>query len=253
MKRTFRGNYMGLINNGYTTESFDIRMGRENNGSFIFAQSNWTNGRTSSSSRNVIQINRWHHVAIVLNKGSSKLYIDGNQINESVTAPGSLAVINRPVIIGANANGRNHENFIGHLDDIIFFDEALSDEAIRSVANDSYTSAYNIQLKPSIDNPSVPASGGSVNYDLTFNNDINNMSRDFNVWGVVTLEDGQDLVVQPKTSIQVSSGTSYSLVSQPINVESWWPAGQHTFRWYVADPSKAGGNILSSKMTFRKN
>lgn len=253
MNRRSNQGYMGLINNGITTESFDIRMGRENNGTFIFAQSNWTDGRTSSSSRNVIQIGRWHHVAIVLNNGSSKMFIDGNLINEATTNPGSLAIINRPVIIGANANGKNHENFTGYLDDIIFYDTALSDEAILSISNDSYSSAYNIQLAPSIENPSVPVSGGIVSYDLAFNNEDTNLTSDFNIWGVVTLEDGQDLIVHPTTTINVAPGTSYIPNGSSFLVESWWPKGQHTFRWYISDPAKEGGNILSSKFTFIKN
>ncbi|BBN80523.1 hypothetical protein PA25_05080 [Pseudoalteromonas sp. A25] len=252
MNRRSSQNYMGIINNGYTTESFDIRMGRENNGTFIFAQSNWTNGRTSVGSRNVIQIGRWHHVAIVLNNGSSKMFIDGNLIQEQVTNSGSLAIINRPVIIGANANGRNHENFVGYLDDIILFDEALSDEAVLSIANDSYSSAYNIQLAPTSPSPSVPLIGGSINYDLAFNNDSTNTTSDFNIWAVITLEDGQDIVVQPSTPISVAPGSTYLLSAQPITIDGWLPAGQHTFRWYVSDPSKTGGNILSAKFTFVK-
>ena len=253
MNRRSSRNYMGIINNGYTTESFDVRMGRENNGTFIFAQSNWTDGRTSTSSRNIIQIGRWQHVAIVLDNGSSKMFIDGNLINESVTNPGSLAIINRPVIIGANANGRNHENFTGYLDDVVLYDEALSDEAILSIANDSYSSAYNIQLAPTISNPTVPASGGTVNYDLTFNNQETNPTSDFEIWSVVTLEDGHDIVVQLPSAISVAPGSSFTLNAHPITIGGWWPAGQHTFRWYVADPSKAGGNILSAKFTFIKN
>lgn len=253
MKRTYKENYMGIINNGYTTESFDIRMGRENNGSFIFAQSNWDNGRTSSSSRNIIKINRWHHVAVVLNNGSSKMYIDGNFIHESNTAPGSLAVINRPVIIGANANGTNHANFTGSLDDIIFFNEALSPEAITSIANDSYSSAYNIQLEPTNPNPTVPSVGGTVNYDLVFNNDLVNTTSDFNIWAIMTLEDGQDVIIQPTSSISVPPGSSYSLNAEPISIDGWLPEGQHTFRWYVSDTAVDGGNILSAKFTIIKN
>ena len=115
MKRTSKLNYMGIINSGYTTESLDIRVGRENNGSFIFAQSNWDIGRTSSLSRNVIKINKWHHVAVVLNNGSSKMYVDGNFIHESNTGTGSLTVINTPGV-EANVYGTNHENFKGSLD-----------------------------------------------------------------------------------------------------------------------------------------
>ncbi|MCY7296619.1 LamG domain-containing protein [Alteromonas sp. a30] len=253
MNRTVNTDYMGIINNGITTESFDVRMGRENNGTFLFAQSNWSDGRTSSSSRNVIRIGNWHHVAVVLNNGSSKMYIDGNFIHESVTNPGTLAVINRPVIIGANANGRNHENFRGFLDDVILFNEALSDEAVRSIANDSYSSAFNITLSPSVEAPSVPSTGGNINYDLSFNNDDTNTTSTFQTWGIVTLEDGQDIVVHPTSSINVAPGTSYTLSAQPFSVEEWWPAGQHTFRWYVSDPAEEGGNILSARFTFRKD
>ncbi|WP_102797715.1 LamG domain-containing protein [Bowmanella denitrificans] len=247
-----RDSYMGLINNGMGNQTFDIRMGREAGGSFLFAKSTWQNGSTSSSSTNDITIGKWHHVAVVLKDGSSKLYVDGRFIRESSTNPGDLLTYNRPVIFGANANGKDHENLNGALDDIIFFDRALSEEAIISIANDTYSEAYNISLSPTVPNPVVPSAGGQIEYNLTFNNESTNTSSDFKVWKIITTKDGIDYPVSNLLDINVLPGSSYVAQSEVIEVPSWLPAGQHVFRWYVSDPAKEGGNILSAKFTFTK-
>ena len=244
--------YMGLINNGMGSQTFDIRMGREAGGTYLFSKSSWQNGTTFSSSTNDITIGKWHHVAVVLENGNSKLYIDGIFIRESLTEPGDLLTYNRPVILGANANGRDHENLNGALDDIIFFDRALSEEAITSIANDTYSEAYNISLSPVFPDPVAPSVGGQIEYNLTFNNEPTNPSSNFKVWKIITTKEGIDYPVSGLLDINVLPGSSYVANAEIIEIPDWLPPGQHVFRWYVSDPDKEGGNILSAKFTFTK-
>lgn len=100
MRRDTGGTYIGLIGNGYTSRSVEIRMGRENNGSFMFARSDWSSGQTSVSSTNIIGIGTWHHIALVQDSGSSKLYIDGNLISQQTISHGNLAVLSQNLVMG---------------------------------------------------------------------------------------------------------------------------------------------------------
>ncbi|MDO6684895.1 MULTISPECIES: LamG domain-containing protein [unclassified Agarivorans] len=252
MRRTSSSNYMGIINNGHSAKSFDIRMGRENGGTFLFANSQWGSGNLGVSSRNFINIGSWHHVAIVFNDGLARLYIDGQKLHENFIPPSSLSVFNTPLTIGSNGNGLGHEPFKGSLDDIWMFDEALSDTDIFALAQGTYQPTMQVKLELVSNQTDIPPSGGSITYNAEITNNIDNDTTDFIKWAVLTLPNGQDYPILSPEAINIAINDTTHYQNQTGNIPSWFPPGQYTYRFYVADPAKPNGNILNSYVTFKK-
>ncbi len=72
----------------------------------------------------------WHHVAYVLNSGSTKEYVDG-QLVSSTTYPHGEGLSNTlPLFIG----GGGTNNLVGNLDDLIIYSRALTDVGIASLS-----------------------------------------------------------------------------------------------------------------------
>ncbi len=251
MRRDSASNYMGLVNNGLTSKSFDIRMGRENNGTYLFAKSDWSSGATSINSANFITIGQWHHIAYVADKGVVKLYVDGVLQMEKSIAAGNLKVVKAPVIVGSNAYGLTHEPFTGALDDLWFFDHALTESEVKSIHSGAFVPGYGISLSNT--SADVVTAGDTLTYQVTLTNESELDSIDVESWAVLTFPTGEDMSLELPVSTTLLPAQSKGLNEISLNVPAWWPNGQYTLRSYIADPSKAKGNIQSSYFTFNKN
>lgn len=253
MRRDSVDNYMGLINNGFTTKSFDIRMGRESGGTFLFSKSDWTSGATSVSSSNFISIGQWHHIAYVADSGLARLYIDGMLQMERVIAAGTLKAVSSPVIFGTNAYGLTHEPFNGALDDVWMFDHALSESEVKSIYNNSYTPGTGITVTNTGNIGPFPNSGGTLSYIANINNSSNTNSINVQNWTIITFPTGEDLAVSTPVSLDILPLETVNLTEHSVNIPSWWPAGQYTLRTYTSEANKPNGNIQSAYFTFSKS
>lgn len=98
---------------------------------------------------NTVTTNTWHHVALVYNKGSVYLYLDGvldksNEDNSSWTDAQAAISGDDCAMIGRSNAGSYYQDgtnyFQGSVDDIMFFKRALSAGEVRSL--------YNAQIFP---------------------------------------------------------------------------------------------------------
>ncbi len=72
---------------------------------------------------------RWHHLAGVYDGQRVALFLDG-EIEDVVTAAGSIAINTEPVLVGQNSMGRT-QPFQGWIDEVRLYGRGLSDQEIR--------------------------------------------------------------------------------------------------------------------------
>lgn len=81
--------------------------------------------------------NKWHHIVVVWNYPDNvELYLNGT--SQGTNDPDDFTDVNMPIVIGGNAEedgGVGADNFIGLIDQVIFFDKALSKEEVESIYN----------------------------------------------------------------------------------------------------------------------
>ena len=77
---------------------------------------------------------RWHHVAGTFDGARVCLYVDG-RLDMAAEAPGSIAINNANVFIGANAEKPNR-CWSGRIDDVRIYSYALSDSEVAALASD---------------------------------------------------------------------------------------------------------------------
>ncbi|MCC6460620.1 MAG: HYR domain-containing protein, partial [Saprospiraceae bacterium] len=84
---------------------------------------NWAGGPTVSAGE-------WHHVALVVTPNSATVYLDG--IAYSRQATHNAVQFNSPFLIGSD-RGNASRNFKGQLDEVCFYNRALSQNEIREL------------------------------------------------------------------------------------------------------------------------
>ncbi len=92
----------------------------------------------SSSGRPILD--KWYHIAITYDGTSLNLYING-QLNNSKSVTGLLKVNSRNAAIGSDNGGQKFFN--GLIDDVMFFNAALSQTEIQSIFNTQTTANDN--------------------------------------------------------------------------------------------------------------
>ena len=122
-------NYQGIINNGYySTGSWEIRMGRENNGQML-------GGGVVTGDSPVIwdyiyliaSRNDWHHVVMTYDGDTLLYYLDGVlQSGDDQCCTGRILQRTNPVTIGQAGVGKNDEFFVGLIDEVKIFNISLS-------------------------------------------------------------------------------------------------------------------------------
>lgn len=129
-------NYQGIVNNGYFTNgSWEIRMGREDNGTKLYALA-WTNDfpNTSVHLATTASQNEWHHTVLSYDGTSLYLYQDGSQVS-SLNITGNILSKNTPFVIGQAGYGNSIEYFYGYIDDVRLYNRALSEAEVRQLYN----------------------------------------------------------------------------------------------------------------------
>ena len=118
--------------------------------------------------------NKWHHILFTVEciSGSGVLWVDGKKAidKDDYFLPGEMEVPEGAFIIGNdqdNPGGGGYEasqQFIGDIDDLIFFRRTLSEKEIQDIYDDNiiYKESFNIQKSDS-----VVCSGDSIDIILT--------------------------------------------------------------------------------------
>jgi len=230
MRRDYSSNYQGIIGNGYYTHnSFEIRMGRESGGTFLFSRARTTTEDIMISNKNVIEIGKWHNVVLVVSKDFMKFYIDGNLVNNKNKKNSNFRILNNELIIGAN--GSTSERFYGALDDIRIFTNGLSENEI----NDLYTNTYDKQnLSVEVYSDNI-RKGDSQQIMVNFENKTNE-SLKFHQWATLTLPTSYILSHRLAEEI-VFSANSQNSFNKIINIQSWYPVGKYQYNYYLMDES----------------
>ncbi|WNH10661.1 LamG-like jellyroll fold domain-containing protein [Thalassobellus suaedae] len=102
---------------------------------------NWYNASGSGSATsqgNVIDINRWYHLAVTFDGATYKLYVDGIELDSVGGNAPALSANNIEALLGAmdQAPPNNPTNYFhGWVDELKIWDKALSVEHIRQMMN----------------------------------------------------------------------------------------------------------------------
>jgi len=149
-KRTgLYSSYMGIVNNGYFDKgSFEIRMGRENDGTNIFGRINSVGGQTNALGFGDVNPsnNQWHHAVLTYDGTTSGFYIDGQLVALSTKASGEMLQRFNILAIGmgGNAGGRGvtGEYFYGAIDDIRLYERAFNTAEVLSLYQEQAQSGF---------------------------------------------------------------------------------------------------------------
>lgn len=84
-------------------------------------------------SKNELSLSEWHHIVFVYNNNFITLYLDGELQGRMVKSFPTHFLENDSVLVGVSANKKNKRYMEGAVDDIQFFDLALSDKQVDAL------------------------------------------------------------------------------------------------------------------------
>jgi hypothetical protein len=87
-------------------------------------------GQTLVSGRTTLSIGIWHHVAMVRAGDEVKVYLDGDVANPEIQAKAPKSFTSSEIVLGTRSDG--YAPFQGRLDEVAYFDAALSPEQIQA-------------------------------------------------------------------------------------------------------------------------
>jgi hypothetical protein len=125
------GDYRAIINNGYTEAPFDIRFGREDAGTRLYAIMRTTERPDRFLLQMLVPPNEWHHIALVYDGKRVNYYLDGAS-ETSGDLTGKIKKVADPVVMGTNARP---EWYSGLLDEVAIFNVALNKDDIKAIMN----------------------------------------------------------------------------------------------------------------------
>jgi len=123
------GDYRAVINNGYTDAGFDIRFGREDAGTRLYAIMRTTEAQERFLLELLVPPDEWHHIALVYDGKTVDYYLDGSsEANGNLT--GKITEVADPVVMATNAKP---EWYSGLLDEVAIFKVALTKKDIQNI------------------------------------------------------------------------------------------------------------------------
>ena len=134
---------MIIAKNAYSAgqREWGLMLDKDNRFRFYLSHKGWK----TIASRTEPRPGHWHHVAVTVEKGHGRLYINGKQEAEGLLAS-SVAATDAPVSIGGVQDGaRVMQTFVGALDEVSLFRGALTPVAIRAFA-DKQTTPHKIEV-----------------------------------------------------------------------------------------------------------
>jgi hypothetical protein len=87
-------------------------------------------GQSLVSGRTTLSTGAWHHVALVRSGDDVKVYLDGDVANPEIAAKAPKRFASSEIVLGTRADG--YAPFQGRLDEVAFFDVALSPEQVAA-------------------------------------------------------------------------------------------------------------------------
>jgi hypothetical protein len=217
-KQESSGNSWGLelFGNGYGATGNQVNF-HDSDGS-----SQWRN----CTSPTHLDINRWYHIAVTDNAGQIRIYINGGLDSSFTNGYGIPSNINAPIMTGSS-NPANYFNFNGIIDEVRFYNRALSDEEIEQI--------YNGQPNYGAHNPN-PFNGKT---DVSPNATLSWSAGPNAVWHNVYFGTGFNDVNNATTAWPEFKG------NQPIEVNYYDPGGlirDMTYYWRIDEVNE--GNII---------
>ena len=138
-----RGQQMIVAKNVYSAGKREWGLMLDNDNRFRFYL--WQNGWKTLASPTEPRPGHWHHVAVTVEKGRGRLYINGKQEAENAMAS-SVPVTDAPLTIGGVLDGeRVRQMFAGALDEVSLYRGVLTPAAIRTLA-DKPTTPHKIEI-----------------------------------------------------------------------------------------------------------
>jgi len=131
------GQQMIVTKNAYSAgqREWGLMLDKDNRFRFYL----WQKGWKTLASHTEPRVGRWHHVAVTVEKGCARLYVNGKQEAEGMLGS-SVSVTDAPLSIGGAQDGtRVMQTFLGALDEVSLFRGALTPEAIRTLAGKQTT------------------------------------------------------------------------------------------------------------------
>ena len=101
----------------------------------IFAELKTVNGKIVTNSSKGLELNKWNHVAVTLNNNSLSIYINGELDSTKEIIGNNVTNSTTPIKFGHSGN---NDYWDGCLDEVIFRNEAISADQIRSYAHNYY-------------------------------------------------------------------------------------------------------------------
>lgn len=127
-----------------------------NNGQDIVVSTFIGAGFTSGG---VVQLETWHHIAMVAHSGTVTMYLDGVEVNRSNR---NMGAANAPFRVGNGKNPSEVQQFVGVIDDVAIFDRALSIEEVAEYAGTTFPD-YILYRDQFLDgNPTSNLFGGQI-------------------------------------------------------------------------------------------
>ena len=121
-------------------ENYDFLVGKEleykidiDGSNIRFLTSNDWEGSVLTSDT-ALENNQWYHIAAVYDGSEKRIYINGQQDQNTVTTSGSLNVRHHPFTMGAQPNDTGYEDYYrGKLDEVRIYDNALTQSQIQAL------------------------------------------------------------------------------------------------------------------------
>jgi hypothetical protein len=136
------GDYRAVINNGYTEAPFDIRFGREDAGTRLYAIMRTTKRADRFLLQMLVPPNEWHHIALVYDGKTVNYYLDGSS-EASGDLTGNITKVADPVIMGTNSRP---EWYSGLLDEVAILNIALPQDDLQTIINKGLEDALAVDL-----------------------------------------------------------------------------------------------------------
>lgn len=84
---------------------------------------------------NVLTLNSWNHVTVTFDNGNIKLFVNGIVVGSTTIATTNLGIGGKNIILGEDRNDNFPENFDGRMDEVRFWNIALSESEIANSFN----------------------------------------------------------------------------------------------------------------------
>lgn len=111
------------------TEGYDLKI---NNSNLI--EMAWNGGADKITSNTVVPDSEWHHIAVIFNGGTAKLYIDG-VLDKTTTGLSNPSNTNQSFIIAAAGKTGTTDFFEGNIDEVRIWNVALTPDQLHYIMN----------------------------------------------------------------------------------------------------------------------